>query len=301
MIWFILGIIILVAGLGTAAFATDAGAKVIGGLVGVLLGGGMLVFSSIYTQEVGEALVVKNADGTIAREDTTPGLDLKAPWQDTVSFDIKGQQALFKGNGTGTSEGEQVDRPEVTVTTNDKVPSNVDIAIRYSIQPDKVSEIYTTYKTEENLFQRLISQDITSVVKDSAGKFTVDTLLSDRAQYSKEIEDNLKSRWQGNGIIVESVALQTVRPPQSIIDRINASQVAQQALVQSQADTKVKEEQARQKVIEAQGIADSNRILNDSLTDKVLKDKYIDALKNAKYLIAGGGESEMMLQLPAAQ
>lgn len=298
MIWFILGAIVLIGGLGTAAFASEPGAKVIGGLVGVLLGGGLLIMSSIYTQEVGEALVVKNADGTIAREDTTAGLDLKFPWQDTVSFDIKGQQALFKGNGQGTSEGEKVDRPEVTVTTGDKVPSNVDIAVRYSIQPDKVSEIYTVYKTEDNLFQRLISQDITAVVKDSAGAFTVDTLLSDRAQYSKAIEDNLKTRWAGNGIIVESVALQTVRPPQSIIDRINASQVAQQALVQSQADTKVKEEQARQRVIEAQGIADANRVTNESLTDKILQNKYIDALANAKGLVVVPNGSTPMVQIP---
>ena len=261
----------------------------------------MIVFASIYTQEVGEALVVKNADGTISREDTTPGLDFKAPWQDTISFDIKGQQALFKGNGQGTSEGEVVDRPEITVSTSDKVPSNVDIAIRYSIQPDKVSEIYTIYKTEDALFQRLISQDITAVVKDSAGKFTVDTLIADRTAYSKAISDNLKARWDSQGIIVDSVALQTVRPPQSILDRINASQAAQQQLVQTQADTKVKEEQAKQRVIEAKGIADANNTLNSSLTDNVLKDKYIEALKNSKSLVVVPNGSTPMVQVPQGQ
>lgn len=294
MIWFILGIVVLIAGGIAAAVAARASLAV----VGVVLAGIFFFLSSIYTQEVGEAMVVKNADGTIAREDTSAGLDFKAPWQDTISFDIKGQQALFKGNGQGTSEGEVVDRPEITVTTNDKVPSNVDIAVRYSIQPDKVSEIYTIYKTEDALFQRLISQDISSVVKDTAGAFNIDSLLADRAKYSKAIEENLKTRWEGNGIIVESVALQTVRPPQSIVDRINASQVAQQALVQSQADTKVKEEQARQKVIEAKGIADANRILNASLTENVLKDKYINALGNAKNLIVG--TDGMNIHVPAA-
>lgn len=290
------GIVLAIIGLIFAAAIKNALPAVLGVIVGIV----MIIFSSIYTQEVGEALVVKNADGTIAKEDTTPGLDMKAPWQDTVSFDIKGQQALFKGNGQGTSEGETVDRPEITVATNDKVSSNVDIAVRYSIQPDKVSEIYTTYKTEANLFQRLISQDISSVVKDTAGEYNIDQLLGDRTAYSKSIEDNLKKRWEGNGVIVESVALQTVRVPQSITDRINASQVAQQALVQSQADTKVKEEQARQKVIEAQGVADANRILNESLSDKVLQSKYIDALANAKGLVVTPEGSTPMVQIPSA-
>jgi regulator of protease activity HflC (stomatin/prohibitin superfamily) len=226
-------------------------------------------------------------------------MDFKAPWQDTISFDIKGQQALFKGNGQGTSEGEQVDRPEITVSTSDKVPSNLDIAIRYSIQPDKVSEIYTAYKTEDAFFQRLISQDISSVVKDSASKYTVDTLISDRAKYSKTIEDNLKARWADKGVIVENVALQTVRPPQTILDRITKSQEAQQQLAQTQAATKVKEEEAKQKRIEAQGDADANRIKSNSLTDKILQDRYIDALKNGKgiYMLSEG--SNPLVQIPA--
>lgn len=288
--WFIVGAILIVA----AWIATLIAQRLAIGVVGTIVGVGLIFFSAVYTQDVGEALVVKNADGTIAREDTTAGMDMKWPWQDTISFDIKGQQALFKGNGQGTSDGEVVDRPEVTVSTSDKVPSNVDIAIRYSIQPDKVSEIYTTYKTEEALFQRLISQDITSVVKDAAGKFTVDTLIADRTAYSKAIEDGLKERWDSEGIIVDTVALQTVRPPQSILDRINASQAAQQALVQTQADTKVVEEKAKQKVIEAKGIADANRTINDSLTPGVLAQKQIDALANAKYLIAGGGSGTLL-------
>ena len=290
------GIILALIGLIVAAALKN----VLPAILGVIIGLVMIFFSTIYTQEVGEAMVIKNADGTIAREDITPGMEMKAPWQDTVSFDIKGQQALFKGTGQGTSDGEQVDRPEITVSTSDKVPSNVDIAVRYSIAPDKVSEIYTIYKTEDALFQRLISQDISSVVKDSAQGFTVDTLISDRQAYSKAITDNLKARWEKQGIIVDTVALQTVRPPASILDRINASQVAQQALVQAQADTKVKEEQARQRVIEAQGVADANRVTNESLTDKILQNKYIDALANAKSLVVVPNGSTPMVGAPTA-
>jgi regulator of protease activity HflC (stomatin/prohibitin superfamily) len=294
MAWLIIALL-LAAGAWVAAGLTR---KTFIGIIGTVVAVGMLLFSAVYTQDVGEALVVKNADGTIAREDTTAGMDMKLPWQDTISFDIKGQQALYKGDGKPTSATEQVDGPEITVAGTDKVPVNVDIAIRYSIQPDKVSEIYTIYKTETALFERLISQDIKSVVKDSAASFNVDSLIADRAAYSKAIEDNLKSRWEKQGIVVDTVALQTVRPPQSILDRINASQAAQQQLVQAQADTKVKEEQARQRVIEAKGIADANNTLNGSLTENVLKDKYIQALQNAKSLVVVPNGSTPMVTVP---
>jgi len=288
------GIVLALIGLVIAAAVKNAFPAILGVIVGVV----MIFFSSIYTQDVGEALVVKNADGTIAREDTTPGLDLKAPWQDTISFDIKGQQANYKGNGTATQQGEEVDGPEITVNTSDKVPSNLDIAIRYSIQPDKVSDIYTAYKTEETLKQRLIAKDITSAVKDAAGSFTVDTLMADRTGYSKKITEILKAKWDKEGLIVDTVALQTVRPPQSILDRINASQAAQQQLIQTQADTKVKEEQAKQRVIEAKGVADANRVTNESLTDKILQNKYIDALANSKGLVVVPNGSTPMVTVP---
>lgn len=296
MVWFIIGLLLIIAAwIATAIVQT----KVIG-IIGSVIGIGLILISSVYTQEVGEALVVKNADGTIARDDTTAGMDMKWPWQDTISFDIKGQQANYKTDGKPTQDGEQVDGPEITVNTSDKVPSNVDIAIRYSIQPDKVSSIYTTYKTEEILKQRLIAKDITSVVKDAAGSFTVDTLMADRSGYSKKITDMLKAKWDNEGLVVDSVALQTVRPPQSILDRINASQASQQQLIQTQNDTKVKEEQAKQKVIEAKGIADANNTLNGSLTDNVLKDKYIQALQNAKSLVVVPNGSTPMVSIPEA-
>lgn len=295
MVWLIIGLLVVV-GAWIAAVMLEL--KIVG-IIGSAVAVALLFMSMVYTQDVGEALVLKNADGTIAREDTTAGLDLKAPWQDTISFDIKGKQALFKLDGQSTKE-ETVDGPEITVTGTDKVPVEVDVAIRYSILPDRVSDIYTTYKSEEVMKERLILQDIKTVVKDSANAFTVDTLIADRAAYSKAIEDNLKDRWQKEGIVVDSVALQTVRPPASILDRINASQAAQQQLVQAQANTKVKEEEATQRLIEAKGIADANNTLNGSLTENVLRDKYIQALQNAKSLVVVPNGSTPMVGVPSA-
>lgn len=295
MAWFIIGLLVA-AGAWVAAVILKQ--KLIG-IAGTAVALVMIFAASVYTQDVGEALVLKNADGTIARDDVTAGMDMKFPWQDTISFDIKGKQALFKLDGNSTEE-EKVDGPTITVTGTDKVPVDVDIAIRYSIQPDSVKDIYTTYKSEEVMKERLILQDIKTVVKDSANPFTVDTLIADRAAYSKAIEDNLIARWANEGIIVDSVALQTVRPPASILDRINASQAAQQQLVQAQANTKVKEEEARQRLIEAKGIADANNTLNGSLTENVLRDKYIQALQNAKSLVVVPNGSTPMVGVPSA-
>ena len=61
--------------------------------------------------------------------------------------------------------------------------------------------------------------------------------------------------------------------------------------------------EAERKIIEAQAKADANRILNASLSDKILQDKGIEATlelaasPNSKIVIVGGGEKGLPLIL----
>lgn len=299
MILFILGIIVLVVGAGALLFATEPAAKIGGAVLGLLLGGGLIFFSSMYTQEVGEAKVIKNFDGTIAREDVSPGLDFKAPWQDAVDFDILAQQAIYKGNGSATSEGEVVNGPEISAQDKDGVSSNIDVAVRYSIKPDSVSEIFGQYKSQEAFVARLIDQDIRSVVRNVPSGYSTVDVLAKRAELETKIVDALKDRWEKQGVQVDSVALQGIRYPQVVQDRFTEAQNAKTQVVQEQAKLDAVKISAQQRIVEAEAEAAANRLKSDSLTDKILQNNYIDALKNAKYLIAG--DSNTMLQLPAPQ
>jgi len=294
LFWFILGLVIA----AVAWVAVAVTRKFFIGIIGTVVGLGLILLSTVYTQDVGEALVIKNADGTVSSVDMEAGFGVKAPWQDTISWDITGQQIVYKGNGQSTQANEVVDGPEITVSGSDKLSSNVDAAVRYSLDARKIEQIYTDYKTQENFENRVINKDSQTVIRDSANKFATEDLPVKRADYSKAIEDNLRARWEPLGIKVDSIALQNIRIPASVQDKFTKTQEANAQIIAEQSQTKVIEEQAKQKVIEAKGEADANRIKSDSLTDKILQNNYIDALKNSKYLIAGGGSSTM-LQLPA--
>ena len=50
-------------------------------------------------------------------------------------------------------------------------------------------------------------------------------------------------------------------------------------------EQEVEKTKAETKRIKAQGEADANKVLNDSLTDNVLRQHYIDALQNADQLV----------------
>ena len=88
------------------------------------------------------------------------------------------------------------------------------------------------------------------------------------------------SRWEGKGVIVESVQVQDVRYSDSITDAYANAQTAEiekQRALNAQETAKV---EAETKSIEAQGEADANAILTQSLTPEVLQQRYYETLQS---------------------
>ena len=149
----------------------------------------------------------------------------------------------------------------------------------YSINPDAVEQLYADYGTQEAYVSSYVSNDVRQTTRDCAGQFTTIQLLTDKEAFAKSIQDTLSKRWAESGVVVESVSVQDIRYADSITDAYAAAQSAQ---VEQTAATNRQETariEAETKSIEAQGEADANAILTKSLTDEVLQQQYIEALK----------------------
>ena len=126
---FILAIVLLIAAIVTIVVAAglrrDAITENRPTLTSTIVGGSgaLLVFfslasvfaSTFYTQDVGEAKVLKDWTGNIVGEDITPGADFKAPWVDVVDFDIRNQIAAYVGDGFDDYNGSVPNGPQITV------------------------------------------------------------------------------------------------------------------------------------------------------------------------------------------
>lgn len=282
MFWFIVGIFLIVCAIGaviTAFFTHEKlipiGVAVVAAIAAVV----SMIGSSVYTQGVGEAKVKVDISGAMKGVDIDEGFGMKAPWESMVTFDVRNQQAIYKGDGKPTSEGEVVNGPEITFQDKDKVSGNVDVAIRYSIDPSKVGDIYREYPSQTELSARLIDQDMRSIVRNAFSQYTTAGVLENRAQLEQDIRNGLEARWDGTGVIVESVALQGTRYPQSTQDGFTQAQESATALKKAHADLEVRKAEAEQKKVVAQGEADANRILEKSLSEGVLEKMYMDTLR----------------------
>lgn len=259
------------------------GSNVANILGGILVASGVLftILSSFFTQDVGQASVLRDWGGNIVGEAvTTPGSHSKAPWVDTITFDVRNQRVVYTGGDSkGDNSGGSADGPQITVQDADGVTSNIDITVTYSIDPSAVVSIYKQYLNEDNLRAKLIFNDIRSLTRTVPGSYSTIELLTNREQIAGAIRDKLETKWADDGLIVDDVALQEIRPPQSVVDSYAAAAQAKINVETEQAKLEATQVSAQQKVVQAQAEADANAILNASLTSAILQQRYLDTLK----------------------
>lgn len=275
----------------TAFFLEEKVIAISAGIATAVIAVILTIFASFFTQDVGQSSVLRDLTGNIVGEVSDSGLHGKAPWDTVITYDVRNQRVVFLDpkNSTGDNSGGNSDGREIAVIDKDGVSSNVDVTVRYNLNPSKVIDIYKQYKTEDNLKSTLIFNDIRSVVRSQAGKFNTLDLLTQRDKVSNAIREELALRWKNEGILIDEVALQQIDPPKSVKDSYSAAQKSQIEVQKATNDLNATKVSAQKQVVEAQAQADANNLISQSLTPQVLQQKYLDALrKGTVYVVPEG-------------
>lgn len=271
-------------------------AKIVG-VVLIVLAAIALVASSVYTQGVGEAKVITNLDGTIAGEKLDPGFGIKAPWQETVDFDIFQQEVLYagqKGEAPSYSGGE-VNGAEVTASVKRGAQAYIDISVVYSVNPDQVTEIYKEYRSQERFTRQQIIPSILAGLRDVPSAYTpVEFRGEKRGEATDKLLDAMNAKLERFGVEVSNVNLQDIRYTEQVEDSIKAVEVAQQKEETAQAELRATEVSAQAQIIEATAAADANRILSASLTPEILQSRYLEALKKGTVYVVPEGSTPLV-------
>lgn len=278
--------------------------RIVGG-VGLGLTVLFLSFATVFTQGVGEAKVIVNVDGTIAGEKLDPGFGIKAPWQDTVDFDLFSQEALFAGNGEGTPSysGGTVTGYEITSAVARGAQTNFDLSVVYSLDAEVVTEIYSEFRNQERFTKQVIEKTILSVARDIPTAYTPVEFRGDkRGEATDRMLAALDERLSVYGVQVDLVNLQNVRYTDEVETSIKSVEVAQQKEEEAAANLRATEISAQAQIVEAearaqaeiaaaQGTAEANRLLTQSLTPEVLTNKYLEAIKNGTTFVVPEGST----------
>ena len=310
MVWFVIAIILLLiaaAGFILGPIMDEKGIGFTVGGIALAVAGLFFFFASFYQNSIGEAQVVVNSvDRTVVRTITQPIAGFKAPWEDFVTFDMFSQDVTYAGPPGKAPEYAKgsVNGAEVTVSVGGinggSTQGDVDMQVVYNINPDKIKDIYDQYKTQERFTQMIVEKQVLNLTRQVPSQYTaVEFRGTKRAEAVQKIQDGLNGALGGMGVEITSVTIQDVRYSQPVEDALRAVEVANQNKQAAAADAQSRvikaQGEADAAVATAKGEAESNRLLNDSLTDKVLQSRYIDAINKAGTVIVSDGKAPVIV------
>lgn len=263
--------------------------------------GGMAVYvialgaiCCIYTQDAGDVVVLRSISGTVDGMTKDAGLHWKMPWQETVTYDQRNNVISFVEDDGESYVGGSADGPSVTVNDSGGASANVDIQVNYSLDPNYAMDLYRDYGSQETFVRSVVAVDARSLPGTLSWQFDTLTMLNNHGEFAQAIEEALSAKWAGMGLIVEQVSIQNVHYNEDIEKRYNQAQEAEVAKQQALNEQETAKVQAETRRIEAEGQAEANRTLQESLSDEVLMQHYIDKLGESEFIVVPQGQNLML-------
>ncbi|HLP95430.1 MAG TPA: prohibitin family protein [Saprospiraceae bacterium] len=265
------------------------------GLFFILAGLSTACFVQVQPGEVG----VQTLFGQIQSGTLTEGLNLVNPLVDVKRFDVRTQNYTMSGVH---DEGDKAGDDAIRVLTADGLEVVIDLSVLYHIIPDRAPEILRNIGGREVITDKIIRPMARTKIRDNAVFYDAVALYSSkRDEFQQKIFQNIEKDFAVRGIVLENILIRNITLPESvkltIESKINAEQDAQKMRFVLEKER----QEAERKRVEAQGIADYQRILTSTLTDKLLQYEQIKAQRelatspNAKVVVMGSGKSAPIL------
>lgn len=250
----------------------------------------VIVFWSKMTVTInsGEAGVLFETLGDGVKTDQTfgEGFHFIAPWNKMYVYEVR---------QTETSE-------KMSVLSQNGLEITVDVSLW--LQPDYETLPLLHKEKGQDYIGRVVKPGIRSATRSVIGRYTPEEIYSSkRDQIQTEIYEETKKLITDQYIQLNRVLVRDITLPPTIKTAIEKKlRQEQESLEYEFKITKAKQEAERQR-IDAEGKAAANKILSASLTDKILKEKGIEATirlaesPNAKVIVVGGGKSGLPIIL----
>ncbi|MBC7893024.1 MAG: prohibitin family protein [Sphingobacteriaceae bacterium] len=290
MIFLFLGVVLLIVGfaINTPALAFARYARPLK-VVGVILLALGLLSSSIRQIEAGRVGVQK-LFGRIRGEVLLEGLNLVNPFVTVTEFDVKTQNYTMSGT---VDEGEKVGDDAIKVLSADGLQVGVDLTVLYRVIPSEAPKVLREIGTD---YRDKIVRPLTRTrIRDNAVYYDAVALYSTkRDEFQIRIMRSIEGDFKKRGLVLEQLLIRNIDLPASVKRAIESKINAEQESQKMQFVLAKERQEADRKRVEAQGIADYQKIVATGLTDQQLQYEAIKAQRelaaspNAKIIVMGG-------------
>ncbi len=293
----ILGILLMFAGFVISKIndkISFLGKPFMTGGMGLLILG--VLFSSIVQIDAG-FIGIQKLYGKVQNDILTSGLHFINPLYDVEKVETRTQNYTMSGVH---NEGDKLGDDAIRVLSADGLEVTIDLTVLYRVIPADAPALLR--ETGLDFKDKIVRPIARTRIRDNAVYYDAVSLYSTKrdefqARIYKAIEEEFKKR----GLLLESLLIRNIALPASVKNAIETKINAEQEAQKMQFVLQKERQEADRKRVEAQGIADYQQIISQSLTDKQLQYEQIKTMKelaqsqNAKIIIMGKGNAPMIL------
>lgn len=193
---------------------------------------------------------------------------------------------------------------KIIVNAKDASIFEMDPTIAYHINPDKACDIFVKYRVDvKALEDGYIRTCIYEAYRTCANQYTSDSLMSNRANFERDVRSRLEKSMVAEGFIVEEFTSQ-IKPPASLTSMIDAKNAAIQSALKAENQVKEAEANAKIAIAKAKGNAEAMKIKADaeayynktiaaSLSPMIIQEDFIEKWDGKMPQIVGGNSMMM--------
>jgi regulator of protease activity HflC (stomatin/prohibitin superfamily) len=287
MVLLILGVIVFFIGTSLlraeVRFAKVGHPMRITGIVLMLVG----ALSSSVRQVDAGFVGVKALFGKVQNETLSSGLNMINPLMSVTDIDIRTQNYTMSGvHDEGTKSGDDA----IKVLTADGLEVTIDLSVLYRVNPAEAPKMLREIGIN---FEDKIVRPITRTrIRDNSVYYDAVALYSTkRDEFQARIFKTIETDFKQRGLILENLLVRNITLPASVKSTIEQKINAEQEAQKMQFVLQKEKQEAERKRVEAQGIADYQRIISLSLSDRQLQYEQIKAMKE----LAASGNSKIVI------
>ncbi len=297
MIWIIFGLILLgltgVIVRNNIALAKFGNVGRLLGLLFIIIG----IFTACVVQIDAGNIGVKVLFGSVKNDVLSSGLHFVNPLLDIKQLDVKTQNYTMSGV---QDEGEQSGDDAIRVLSSDGLEVTIDLTVLYRVVANDAPKLLR--ETGFDFKDKIVRPITRTKIRDNAVYYqAVDLFSTKRDEFQTRIYKSIEDDFKKRGLMLEQLLVRNITLPNSVKASIESKINAEQDAKKMEFVLLKEKQEAERKRVEAQGIADYQRIINIGLTDQQLQYEQIQALKeiavsqNAKIVVMGKGNTPVIL------
>ena len=278
------------------------GKIIVGAVVAVAIIGGGYVATSMEKVGQGETGVVYTVSSGVSENTLSPGWHFVGPFATVKNYPISQQQLVLSNNAADFNTDDLKQDTHVDAPADGGMVK-MNMTINYNFIPERVTELYERFNgmDGEQIVESKVKNSILAYIKEITPQFSVMDIYSDkRAEVSEAITKYLNEKLNEEyGINISSALIIDVQLDETLMAKVQAKEQAKQdaekaeldkqtAIAQGEADKAKAEADAEVKRIQAEAAAeqtriaaeaeaDANKLLNDSITENLIKMKEAEA------------------------